>query len=411
MRILYNKTIAVATLIFLIAVAMVQISQVYATKTTAVDMFQSFLTGVVGLDLTKYTIEGNGPAGVVYDYGYGVSYPSTYGGSIQEEEVSCTLVSSQSEATAWCLIDNGTITSCSFSPIRGSPIFAHEISSNVVEAAKIVLQRYQAYAVQHNVVNADMTYLQQALAFLNLANNQTITEKTAENMKFQMSPDPAYTSIVWTYTKNGVDMQRKGIALSFRNGSNFNDFADTWTLYSTGASSVISEAEAVSVGLAFAKNYSVTLAHFNGDGSATAAKVEPDWSNMTYDAVLNMLPGASLNSSVPTVPGGPSIPSTVVPSKTARDPTTLYPMWQLIFYFTKPVGGVVGLQVGVWGDTGEVAYCNEYGYLGASGPTVTSPQSNGAFQLQPAYAYAILFAAATAVVMGSYLIIRKRKKH
>jgi hypothetical protein len=209
MRIWYKKTIAVATLIFLIAVAMVQISQVYATKTTAVDMFQSFLTGVVGLDLTKYTIEGNGPAGVVYDYGYGVSYPSTYGGSIQEEEVSCTLVSSQSEATAWCLIDNGTITSCSFSPIRGSPIFAHEISSNVVEAAKIVLQRYQAYAVQHNVVNADMTYLQQALAFLNLANNQTVTEKTAGNMKFQMSPDPAYTSIVWTYTKNGVDMQRK----------------------------------------------------------------------------------------------------------------------------------------------------------------------------------------------------------
>ena len=56
-----------------------------------------------------------------------------------------------------------------------------------------------------------------------------------------------------------------------------------------------------------------------------------------------------------------------------RDPLALYPQWQMVFYFNKSIGGAVGIQVGVWGDTKEVAYISEYGYLGGQGGNPTTP--------------------------------------
>jgi len=62
---------------------------------------------------------------------------------------------------------------------------------------------------------------------------------------------------------------------------------------------------------------------------------------------------------------------------TVREASTLYPFWSAIFYFSRPVDNVVGVQVGVWGDTGEVAYCYEYGHLGGfyDSSTVDVPSS------------------------------------
>jgi len=57
------------------------------------------------------------------------------------------------------------------------------------------------------------------------------------------------------------------------------------------------------------------------------------------------------------------------PSNMTRDPLTLYPYWQLHFYFNESIAGNVGVQVGVWGDTGEIIYCSGHGYLGSSGPS------------------------------------------
>ena len=48
---------------------------------------------------------------------------------------------------------------------------------------------------------------------------------------------------------------------------------------------------------------------------------------------------------------------------------TLYPYWQLHFYFNESIAGNVGVQVGVWGDTSEIIYCSGFGYFGASGTT------------------------------------------
>lgn len=44
----------------------------------------------------------------------------------------------------------------------------------------------------------------------------------------------------------------------------------------------------------------------------------------------------------------------------------------MIFYFKK-IGGTVGIVVGVWGDTGEIAYITLYGYLGTPNINQTSP--------------------------------------
>lgn len=47
-----------------------------------------------------------------------------------------------------------------------------------------------------------------------------------------------------------------------------------------------------------------------------------------------------------------------------REPFTQYPLWYVFFAFDKPVGGASGAQVGIWADTGEIAYCQTAGHSG-----------------------------------------------
>jgi hypothetical protein len=57
---------------------------------------------------------------------------------------------------------------------------------------------------------------------------------------------------------------------------------------------------------------------------------------------------------------------------TQRDGLTLYPLWKFLFH-CEPIGGVQSIQVGVWGDTKEIAYCGTYGFFGMPA-TSSSPQ-------------------------------------
>lgn len=136
---------------------------------------------------------------------------------------------------------------------------------------------------------------------------------------------------------------------------------------------------------------------------------------MTYEATLEMIPGEGLSSNLP-----PTL-SNVYPTSTSRDQMKLYPLWHFIFYFNKPIGDTVGVEVGVWGDTKEIAYSQDYGYLGGPIPTAT-PQAtneqtsnktgqNSLFQLQSESAFALIFGAAIAILIGSYLIIRRKIRH
>jgi hypothetical protein len=51
---------------------------------------------------------------------------------------------------------------------------------------------------------------------------------------------------------------------------------------------------------------------------------------------------------------------------TTRNSTALYPLWTINFYFNKLYYNAYGIQVGIWGDTKEVFYCESLITLGSS---------------------------------------------
>jgi hypothetical protein len=93
-----------------------------------------------------------------------------------------------------------------------------------------------------------------------------------------------------------------------------------------------------------------------------------------------------------------------------RDALTLYPFWTAVFYFSYPIGNVYGVQVGAWGDTGEVAYCWEQGFLGSSQNTFeNSPfeQSNSGGSL---LGLAVIALIGIVVMVAVVLIVKKNCK-
>ncbi|MDR2707593.1 MAG: hypothetical protein LBB87_02440, partial [Nitrososphaerota archaeon] len=88
---------------------------------------------------------------------------------------------------------------------------------------------------------------------------------------------------------------------------------------------------------------------------------------------------------------------------------TLYPFWTAVFYFSYPIGNVYGVQVGVWGDTGEVAYCWETGSLGSSDvPSNGSSDvpSNGSSSSEQSKSFGdLLSRAIVALIVGLIVIV------
>ena len=304
----------------------------------------------------------------VTNSGYGISYPLNLGGNIREESVSYSFDSGQSKADAWCIFDNGVMTSCSYTPTTGPVSYAQTPSTNAIQQAETMIQKYTDFALQHYSI--DTTYLQQAKSILHEANSQKATTMTDSNMKVEISLSANYSSIKWTYTENGLDIPFKSIKIDFRD-NDFCWFGDSWSLYKTSMTNTLSKDDAITLGFTTAKNYPVHLAKFDGD-KVTSVEITPDWSNTTSEATLSMLPGTSFNNTLPAIPSAPNATSYPISSKTTRNALTLYPLWQLVFYFAKPIGSVVGIEVGVWGDIREVAYCREYGHLGGTETTLPS---------------------------------------
>jgi hypothetical protein len=84
-------------------------------------------------------------------------------------------------------------------------------------------------------------------------------------------------------------------------------------------------------------------------------------------------------------------------------------MWSAVFYFNQPIGNIAGIQVGVWGDTKEVAYCRPQRYLGNS----RLPQ-NSSYPLQlnsdNLLILAVITLTALIAVAVAIVFIKKKRK-
>jgi len=110
-----------------------------------------------------------------------------------------------------------------------------------------------------------------------------------------------------------------------------------------------------------------------------------------------------------------------------REPLTLYPHWQVVLYFDKTYPGfVIGVEVGIWADKGEIHYINPISTGGGLPPqdsSTPSPEPEPAPSPQPSpqpnfsgtgipieYRYAIIAVTIFAIAAASsYLYIKSKR--
>jgi len=212
---------------------------------------------------------------------------------------------------------------------------------------------------------------------------------TNGNVNFKSNPDSSILN--WTYTQNGVDVSLKCVELDFRNGT-LSNFYDGWNIYSVGSTSYMPEDQAISLALPVAENFTLVFAQpSNGTGtngpvtgnSDTAIDVMPDLTNATTQAQFSM-----------QIRNTSSI--------------ALYPLWIITFKFYKPVYDIIGITVGVWGDTGQIENCQAEGINGppsstqpnpTTTPTGTAAQTNIDLSIAIIGTVVLLFVAALGITL------------
>lgn len=188
--------------VLLIAVIVVSLSvnlqgcQAVSAPEKTTELYQSFLTDVLGVDLTKYDI---------INPGYGTSYPSSFGGKVKEETISYQLISGQGNLSTWCLIHDGVLTSCDVNHLAGQTGYSYPV--NIKDSFYSFMQKYQTLVEQY--YQKDSAYLKQALSMVESLDFQTETQKTVGDMKLTVTITPHNTRVKWAYNYESVDLVRK----------------------------------------------------------------------------------------------------------------------------------------------------------------------------------------------------------
>ena len=315
---------------------------------TAKNKLLEFMSDVIGVDLAEY-VKTRGD-------GYGVSYPPEYGGLAEEEVWSLKLNSSDGGyISAFSIYDNEFVKGVSIR-LYGPTKYVQQPPTDTLDYAKVILTRYQTLIQGYSM---DTQHVSSALAMLDKVDSLSTSNVIEGNMKMEIMnlTDPnrgmyePSISFGWTYSVNGMEASRKNIRVGFYSsaGSMQIAFSDTWGFWSVNSTSA-PEAEVREVAWQAAQDFNMRLGHV--DGSITLVK--PDLGNFSR-VTVELTPGQLYNESLGDGFHFGSMGSTI------RNGLTLYPLWNFLFYFTEPILSTMAVQVGVWGDTNEIAFCNGYG--------------------------------------------------
>ncbi|MEM2098923.1 MAG: hypothetical protein QXU99_04155 [Candidatus Bathyarchaeia archaeon] len=412
-----KRTTIVAAIIALFAVSIVGMLPDASAEITAHDKAIEFLSSVVGLDLAKYVLMSPTPPP---DYDAS-RYPPQLCGIVKEESPSFTFEAARSKISVMSIFYNGQLSFFKISnniggaffsthnTLSGGYIYAEPPAADLLNQAKNILNRYQAYVAR--VDSMDNSYLAPMLHILNSLNDLAPTNVTVGNINFQVSKNEHKTRLQWIYTENGVSMNYKRLELAFRD-SDFELIIDNWRLYRLSGPSIISAEEAYKLALEAAQKCELRLRYENG---TTEIATLPDLTNAFYEMYFSMVPYRNDTFQIR------------LPSEIPRDPLTLYPYWQFYFYFPNgEIGGCSGIQVSLWGDTGEIRHCSGFGYYGApnqnidedTNPLPTEEPTEEQQQEQPnlldptvlAIGIIIVITLATSITAIAYRH-RKQQKH
>lgn len=369
------------------AALIAQVSSAYSSEFTVKDKATDFMSNVIGLDLTRYTMIENSSSS-------SVTYPSEFNGLVAQESPSYKFEYNGQILDTTSIFYNGYLSSFKIFP-TGDPVYYKSQQSDILNQTKEILKRYQTFISQKYATdNSYLVPMQNILSSLKDLSPQNIT---VGNINFQVTKNEDRTLIQWLYNQNGVSTNWKKLEMAFVK-DNFNSFRDTWIIYKVSEDSSISSEEAKTIAFDAAQNYEFRVAHQENGKEVIETVKAPDLSNARYDVSFTMVPYR--NSTSPLYHT----------SKLTRDPLTLYPYWQFVFYLNETIAGNVGIQVSLWGDTKEIVYCHGYGFLGLPDSTPSNSQTSEADTLNPTLV--IIGLAAVLAVSTSIVALRhmKRKK-
>jgi hypothetical protein len=359
---------------------------------TAKEKLPTFLGDVLQIDLSKYTVTNEG---------YGVLYPMRFGGEVKQESYSFNLDGVNSQVSVSAVFYNGYIAYLQVRPVTGLVIFSQHPTDSAVANTRRILENYKTFAQKFGI---DTSNIPLALSMLSQVSDAPKTTQTSQNFYGISGFNPVNTTsgnmrlvasgseIGFGYTFAGVDVFNRGLGMGFASNSFL--FDDTWGLYTVAGGSAITKQQASALALEAAEKYMVNLIQ---NGSFTA--LLPDWSNPRVEISLNMVSGQSFNNTLNNT-------LNFVNSSVVREPLVLYPLWGAFVYFTTPLGNIDGIQVGIWGDTSEVAQLNTFSQLQHTLTPIATPPTapnNG-------LTIALIVVAVMVVLAVVALAFKKRKQ-
>ncbi|MCL2172401.1 MAG: hypothetical protein FWB84_01970 [Candidatus Bathyarchaeota archaeon] len=197
-----EKILAVLILLVMVGTLFIQVPKVCAIEANNQDKALTFLSDVVKLNMSLYTVK----LGSQF-----VDFPPHWNG-IAEEVIQYDLDwKNESILYVTCRFRDNQLYGCSIIASRGSPIYVEPQITNAVDSAKGILDRYMTYFQAtyikelQNVLNTvDTTNTVTTLGNVKLVTSSTIeTESKAVIDKFE-----------WIYTVNGVDAPQNTFRVS-----------------------------------------------------------------------------------------------------------------------------------------------------------------------------------------------------
>ncbi|MGB9959813.1 MAG: hypothetical protein ACPLKQ_04765 [Candidatus Bathyarchaeales archaeon] len=289
-------------------------------KAKAVERALGILRNVVGLDVDAYNWS-------IRAYG-----KSLFHDVLPMEFVGFDFWAYGNQLTAYVHFVDGKLQTVDMWVEKGVPKMLYT-AVNEVEAAKGLLSRYQAYC--------GATHVEELKAVLDTVEAKTNIKKFYGNVKFEaeytktvdLDYSPLDTATFrWIYTFNGIEATEKWLGLFFRNGY-FSGLIDKWNLFEIGSYDInVDEKKAIEIAVNAAKNYSTRVYMGN------EIWVEVKNCKVVGAKVLGLMFGNGLWK-----------------DETRGDPLTLYPVWTIeVFFEDVYAGGVYGVYINIWADTGEV---------------------------------------------------------
>jgi len=394
------KTIKFVITAFIVASFVVSITNANAASSTdstqynTLDQTKNFLSNVVGLDLTKYTLIDS----PYLRHNHTVAPIITV---LNETEAASDLNSVPSSyyfksdngiLDVFCIFYNRHLAVVNLEPINNSAyIYANVPGTDLTDQASTFLSRYAEFMSQKTGADTSfLTTMKNVLSSVNIESSAFNT--TIGNINFQGSKNGNVTRLQWIYVDYGTIMNPKRVEMQFRNGD-LVSFQDKWSLYKVSGANVLSAEQARNIALDTAQKVSLLLANEKGE---IITFETPDLSNARYEVEFFMSACYSSDSDLN--------------KKLSLDPLTLYPFWQFHFYFNETIAGNEGIEVGVLGDTGAIFSSGGFGHLGGPPNTIDTSIGTGSSGIDNSVDFLMLAAITVTLLLIVSVSIALRHK-